>query len=136
MTHERTHPLGHEARQLLIEKALSLGGKDGFPKSYFEALSDERLRGFIHTFTDPSSIRAWEARFAKKPPLSADERRRLIAKALTLEDNDGMTAEFLGVLADEDLRVFADDLSEDEWEERSWNSDFPEGLEPVGENRH
>lgn len=63
-------------------------------------------------------------------PLSVTERKLLVAKALKIPDNDDLAASMLEKVSDDDLRIFARDISEEEMEERAANSDFPEGLEP------
>jgi hypothetical protein len=65
--------------------------------------------------------------------LSVEERKLLVEKALKTEEGAGMELWFFDKLSDEDLRLWADDLTEDELAERFANSDFPEGLEPVRE---
>lgn len=59
------------------------------------------------------------------------QRRLLAEKAAGLEDNEGLSVEcFLG-FPDWELRMFADDLSEDEWAERERNSDWIEEMEEA-----
>lgn len=60
--------------------------------------------------------------------LAAEERRRLIEKALRRPENDDLDERMLSVVADDDLRVFADDFTGEERAQRSADSDFPAGL--------
>lgn len=61
-------------------------------------------------------------------PLSVEERKLLVEKALALNDPDMLPREVLEMLTDDGLRAWAEDFSEDEAFERALQSDFPEGL--------
>ena len=61
--------------------------------------------------------------------LSAVERERLVAKALTLPGNEGLNKEFMEGFDDNALRVFADDLSEEERAESERDIDSEDWTE-------
>lgn len=69
-------------------------------------------------------------------PLTIEERKLLVEKALARKDDpDMLDREALELLSDDGLRVFARDFSEDEAFERALHSDFPEGLEETADER-
>ena len=61
--------------------------------------------------------------------LSEAERRSLAEKAAKLPDNEGMTVELLLGFDDEELRLFADDFSEEESAERERDMDADDWTE-------
>ena len=62
-------------------------------------------------------------------PLTPAERKRLVRKARRTKDGKDLPVALFERMPDADLRLWANDLSAEELDERLANSDFPEGLQ-------